>query len=644
MSIQFGICQPEGQNVGEPQMRTLSWPTMRYSTDGTAIRVQGCVGMGFQPYCTHERSRLEVAPATHLRGNLLTFDGRLDNYRELCALLGFGDKRTPDSEIVLAAFEAWGEDCFSRLVGDWALALWIRDGRSLYLARDHAGTRTLYFSSTEETVLWSTYLDTFFAELGERSLDDAYAACYLAGQPLRDLTPYKGIRAVLPAHFVVFRNGEITQRRHWRWFIDHETRLNTDAEYDEQFLALFRQSVERRTGPGAPLLAQLSGGMDSSSIVCMSDRIRTAQNGHEAELLETMSFLDDTEPSWDERPYISIIEASRGKQGIHFPASFLDYGFDAPGRTDGTYFQPGADRATTIREKAFEDAIAGKGFRSILSGIGGDEVLGGSPNPLPELASALTAGQFTDLFKRTVRWCVADRTPVLYRLFATAHFTYRIYARHAPGEQTLPLWLSPSLRQLCSEREKDDFVGRGHAGFSPTAVHNGLTWWTLLETMPHLKPGLLARREYRYPYLDRDLVEYLFSVPRDQLVRPGRRRSLMRRALRGIVPSEILERRRKAYITRGPLEALTAASHEIARLLDRSLIFESGYVDVERLRSSIALVQSGRSLQDLSAVFRALMFELWLQHIAAADNSQSASDSQQQVLLPFDGAHKLHAG
>jgi len=253
---------------------------------------------------------------------------------------------------------------------------------------------------------------------------------------------------------------------------------------------------------------------------------------------------------------------------------------------------------------------------------------------LPELADALAARQFTDLFKRTIQWCVADRTPVLHRLIATARFTHRIYAQHTQGEKPLPMWLSPRLRRLCSEREKEDFVGTGHPGFSPTAIHNGLTWWTLLETMPHLKPGLRAQREYRYPYLDRDLIEFLFSVPRDQLVRPGRRRSLMRRALRGVVPSEILERRRKAYITRGPTAALLAASHEIAKLLDQPLLSQYGYVDAERLRSSITSVLSGHTPQDLSTVFRAMALEIWLRHIAAGGSSQPGSGMQPQVLFP----------
>jgi asparagine synthase (glutamine-hydrolysing) len=91
-----------------------------------------------------------------------------------------------------------------------------------------------------------------------------------------------------------------------------------------------------------------------------------------------------------------------------------------------------------------------------------------------------------------------------------------------------------------------------------------------METMPHLFPSPLRRPEYRYPFLDKDLTEYLFSIPREQVLQPGRRRVLMRRALVGIVPQEILERRRKAYQLHAPLKALSLASQDLVDLFQDS--------------------------------------------------------------------------
>jgi asparagine synthase (glutamine-hydrolysing) len=160
MSILFGICRPEGHSVEERQLIELSQATAEYALDGTFVRANGRIGMGLQPYHTHKRSNLESQSVLDEHGRMLTFDGRLDNHAALCELLQIHDRSTADSRIVIAAFERWGEDCFSKFVGDWAIALWSKQDRSLYLARDHAGTRTLYFSMDNESVYWSTYMET----------------------------------------------------------------------------------------------------------------------------------------------------------------------------------------------------------------------------------------------------------------------------------------------------------------------------------------------------------------------------------------------------------------------------------------------------------------------------------------------------
>jgi len=105
MSILFGICQPEGQVVEERELIELAQGTGRFAPDGTFVRAIGRIGMGFQPYHTHQRSKLESLPKVGTQGNMLTFDGRLDNYLELCELLELPRDETADSAIVLAAFE-----------------------------------------------------------------------------------------------------------------------------------------------------------------------------------------------------------------------------------------------------------------------------------------------------------------------------------------------------------------------------------------------------------------------------------------------------------------------------------------------------------------------------------------------------------
>ena len=146
--------------------------------------------MGFQPFHTTKRSHLEGQPATDAHGNQLALDGRIDNYQDLRRELNLSAVDISDSQLVLAGFLRWGEDCFSRFIGDWAIALWSTADHLLYLARDHAGTRTLYFRNSSGRLQWSTYLEALVRDDATPSINEEYAACYLGSRPIRDLTPY----------------------------------------------------------------------------------------------------------------------------------------------------------------------------------------------------------------------------------------------------------------------------------------------------------------------------------------------------------------------------------------------------------------------------------------------------------------------
>jgi asparagine synthase (glutamine-hydrolysing) len=327
MSIIFGLRKPEGDLVDERQLLEIAQTTERWAPDGTFVRAEGRIGMGFQPYHTHQRSILQSHPVVDELANMVTLDGRLDNHKELRELLDIGED-TPDSLIALAAFKRWGEDCFSRFVGDWALAIWSQVDRSLYLARDHAGTRTLYFEIKNGNIVWATFLEAFFVEDKSRQLDEAYASCYLACQPIRDLTPYKGIVAVTPAHYILIRENDAVRQRHWCCTPKEYIKYSTSQEYEEHFFSLLALSVSRRTTARMPILAHLSGGMDSSSIVCMSDYLQQKQGVDRRELIDTVSYYDNSDPAWDETPYFTCVEEVRNKRGIHIDASTIDHGLD----------------------------------------------------------------------------------------------------------------------------------------------------------------------------------------------------------------------------------------------------------------------------------------------------------------------------
>lgn len=623
MSIIFGLLKEQGALVSEEEMESMALSTQRYATGAGAVYWNGRLGLGFQPYLSHERSKMDTGPIADPGHCALCFDGRLDNYEELAEILGLESSHVSDSEIVLSAFLRWDERCFERLVGDWALALWSETKRALYLARDHAGSRTLYYQQQRNQALWSTHLDTFLATSADSAqLSEDFVACYLAGCPIRNLTPYEGIRSVKPAHYLRIHDGAAHERVHWDPVSAPAIHYQRDSEYEDHFLHLLEQAVERRTGPGEPILAQLSGGMDSTSIVCMSDHLRRMADP-DAEILDTVSFYDDSEASLNEKAYFSITEAMRGKIGIHIDVAFSQRTFEPYDAHVHAYLFPGADSLSARQEHSFYDRVWSRGYRSILSGIGGDELLGGVPVALPELAHYLAAGDFSGLLRQAVAWSLVDRSPLLGTLYDTIKFTIELYGISGFHNTKVPPWMSSDLRKRLRAIDSKTATLLTRIGAAPDRLDNWNTWWAVMETPPHLTPQTLARPEYRYPLLDRDLVNFLFSIPREQVLRPGCRRSLMRRALRGIVPSEILERRRKAFQSRAPLNALRQAQSKLESLFSDPVVAGAGYIALDPLRDEIGRVTQGEA-EWVQALLKTIALELWLRSSSEAGNLRSS--------------------
>ncbi|WP_263377564.1 asparagine synthetase B family protein [Granulicella paludicola] len=630
MSIICGVLKTNRTSASEKDLHHLTQATKRYGLGEISIKVLGHVAMGFQPFETHERSHLEVGPTLGPAGDLVCFDGRLDNHHELARKLDLTNPTVSDSEIVLAAFARWGAECFSRFTGDWAVALWSELDDRLYLARDHAGSRTLYLERASDGFRWSTYLDSFEGQ-GLDHLSKDYAASYLSCLPVQERTPYESISSVRPGHYIAICDRFAVQSSHWSPLIQTSIQYGSDAEYDEHFLDLFGRSVARRTGPGAKVLAQLSGGMDSTAIVCMSDHLRLSQDPG-AELLDTISYYDDSESSLDERSYFEITEARRGKVGIHLNTAISQRAFDPPQVKEGIYRLPGADSFSISQERLLKTNAWDRGYRVVLSGIGGDEVLGGIPDPLPELAGYLVTGNVSGLLSRSLAWCLTDRTPLIFCLRDTLGFAFRLYGRGRLRTRKGPPWLSPELRRLSEHAERAYVKFPERLAALPHQLDNALSWWQVMETLPHTRPQLLFRPEYRYPMLDKDLVTYLFSIPRDQLLRPGRRRTLMRRALQGIVPLEILERRRKAFQLRAPLNAMQRAQEKLDRLWDDSHLAEEGFVDIDRLRHEQKRCSNGAP-EWSQALMKTIAYELWLR---ASHTTTSGSEVSMHGSAAFE--------
>jgi len=617
MSVQAGIWNFDGRPIDRKLLADISVSLKHQGPDGESCHVDGSVALLYRPFHTTAESRREKQPHFSRRGFILTWDGRLDNRDELVPELRSQlDANPTDVAIVAAAFDHWETNCFRRIVGDWAVSIWKPEQRELLFAADYMAIRHIFYYQKNNQVWWSTDLGPLVLLSGAKfHVDDDYIAGYFAHDPDAHLTPYREIRQVPPGQFVRFRNGNASVERFWRFSPKSRIRYKTDAEYQEHFRRLFRQSVRRRLRSDSPILAELSGGLDSSSIVCMADDI-IANEEEQFPRLDTISYYDNTEPNGDDSIYFPKIEQQRGRVGIHIDSSKVG---NAPASLEFSEFRalPGALGAGRRLGEERADVVLRCGYRAVLSGIGGDEFMGGVPDPRAHLADLIVQFKLISLAKQLTAWSLLKRRPWVQLLWESATDVLpaslgQYLVREAKVESWIRRDFAKRTRLAVRQLDVDEHFGlwlptrRGYVG----GVH------LMACKLAKLTPPASALEEGRHPYLDQNLIEFILSIPASQLLRPGERRSLMRRSLAGIVPDEILSRRTKQVGARGPILVLDKHWDELQNIYQTSLSACLGYVDEVKLLKTIGDARAGR-IVPLVRVLWTISLEYWLRDLAA---------------------------
>jgi asparagine synthase (glutamine-hydrolysing) len=615
MSLQFGRWNFDGKPVEQDYLGKIQPLLLAYGPDDRASYSNASMGMLYFAFHTTRESRREKQPHAMASGAIITWDGRLDNRVDLSRQLGdVVTSESTDLSIVAAAYERWGISCFAQLIGDWALSIWDPRTRSLILAKDPIGVRHLYYSLDDSQVTWSTVLDPLVLLAGKTfTICEEYIAGLFSLFPAAHLTPYSGIHAVPPSCSVLIQAGKHEIRAYWNFESSKEIRYRTDVQYQEHFRAVFGQAVRRRLRSDAPVLAELSGGMDSSSIVCMADDI-VAGGEADTPRLDTVSYYDDSEPNWNERPYFTKVEEKRGRVGTHIDLCSVQ-NIEPEGDTDCLMIMPASSTGRTNEaSRQFAACLRSQGNRVLLSGVGGDEVMGGVPTPIPELQNLLARMHLRKLPHQLKLWALNQRKPWFHILFQAAggFFTPNFF-----GTQTDKRFFDWLTSQFF---ERNRAALRGYEsrtkllGPLPTFQGNMGTLDVLRRQLASSALPTNPVMEKRYSFLDRDLLEFIYAIPREQLVRPGCRRYLMRQALAGIVPNAILDRKRKAFVSRRPLVTISDQWPMLVELTRDMLISRLGIVDSEKLTDALQEARHGHEVP-IVLLKRVLGIELWLRNL-----------------------------
>ncbi len=548
-----------------------------------------CAQSRTTPQSVHET--LPLADRAH--GLTLVHDARLDNREELRAQLGpltheIGE--VSDGELILAAWRRWGGACPEHLLGDFAFAIWDENGRALFLARDQIGIRTLFWFASAQVVAFASEIKALIALPGvPRRLDPERVADYLVGiAPDRGATFHAGVRRLLAGESVLAGEGGANRRRYHELALPEATHAGTVEEVAAGFREVFTTAVRDRLRAARPVAAMLSGGLDSSAIVCTAREIARAGG---ALPLPTISYVFSQTPVCDETQFIrSVVD-----QGGLDPAFFDG---DASSPLDGvdallaTLDEP-FDGAHLPYRRAIGALAARSGIGVLLEGSCGDAVTSDGLFLLAELARH---GRLLRLSREIGGLARTQRIPP------------RVLLRRYVIEPNLPSFLRRLRR--ASLRRTARFQ-TPHFASSSLAARVGLdarfeAYWHsqppprderahhLREVLDHL-PGSTFELTYaaeavepRYPYLDRRVIDYCLAVPAEHQVESGMTRMLMRRAFAGVLPAAVAARKSKANPSASLMRRFFAVDRELIEeaLARPATAPECRHVDIQALRAA----------------------------------------------------------
>ena len=632
--------------------------------DGQGVWSDGPIGFGHRMLRTSSQSQGERHPLVSTTGDLvLTADARIDNRRELLSALGRGST-TPhiaDSELILAAYERWGERCAERLLGDFAFAIWDRRRQTVFCARDHFGVKPFYYYCSGRAFVFASEIKALLCipEVPRR-LNEARVAEYLAEVfDDKSSTFYQHIVRLPPSHsMTVSSNGE-RLRKYWTLDPSRELRLSSEEDYDEAFREVFTEAVRCRLTDASQLGSTLSGGLDSSSVTCVARKL-LAENG--SHTLQTLSVVFNESPECDERPFINTVLAQGGLEPHYISADPVSPLTDIDSvlwHQDEPFFNPNMYIMWEIVKAANRH-----GVRVLLDGVAGDIAVGHGVAYLGELArqgrwDAFASGsqRLSNYFQRPAtfyleryglthlrelarkgRWlALARQTVEVSKHFDVSPWSlaYRHglrplapsslgRARQALGlgrfrKATSEPFIHPefSKRIGLDERVEESRRSRPKSAATPREAHcrsldSGVNPFNF-EILDRAAAAFSV--ELRHPFADTRMVEFCLSLPAEYKLRDGWSRFILRHAMGGILPDQVRWRERHSNLAPNFVRALRAfEGRRLEDMAQNDFAAVREYVDPVPLRAAYRGFVRKDAPGSEVPIWKSLTLALWLEH------------------------------
>ena len=561
------------------------------------------------------------------RSVVIVFNGEIYNYRALMSeLSGLGHqfKTRSDTETIVHAWEQWGTDCLSRLTGMFAFAIWDRNQKMLFLARDHLGVKPLHYALLPDGLLvFGSELKSILANrsiartLHARAIEDYFAFGYIP----EPKTIYNDVFKLRPGHYLCVKVGDTAVRQMPYWDIpfriDQQQRSQTDIE--QELMERLTASVHSQMMSEVPLGAFLSGGVDSSAVVALM-----AQQNNQPVTTCSIGFAD---PEYDESSYASLV-ARRYHTEHHSELLGAD-SHHLVGRLAHLYDEPFADSSAIPTYRVCQ--LARQHVTVCLSGDGGDENFAGYRRYRYAMAEQKIRGQLPAWLRGPLFGTLgqiypkADWAPQGLR----AKTTFEALAEDLVGGYFHGVSVLPERQRalLFNRRFRTELQGyralevmREHALHAPT--DDPLSLIQYLDFKTYLPGDILTKvdrasmahsLEVRVPLLDHTFVEWISGLRSDLKLRGAEGKYIFKSALRPVLPDAILFRSKKGFSV--PLASWFrgALQDQVRQAVLHPLMLEAGIFNQHYLYTLLDEHASGRK-DNSAALWSLLMFSAFLQN------------------------------
>jgi asparagine synthase (glutamine-hydrolysing) len=521
--------------------------------DAQEIWCDGTVGLGHALLQIPSGSPLDKQPA-HLDGRLwIVADARIDARAELIGKIkGKSQTRrplsssTPDAELILHAYDVWGEACVEHLLGDFSFAIWDVRKERLFFARDQMGVKQLYYANVSSGIVFSNTLNCIRRHPGiSNRLNDLAIADFLLFEMNHDpsTTSFADIRQLPPAHTLMCQRETSSSRRYWELPIAAPIHFSRDEEYVERFRELLDAAVaDRLRGSSAGVI--MSGGLDSTAVAVSAQRV-LARGGNATGVRAYTEVFDNLVPH-EERHYATLA-ANALKIPIEYLVSddrrIFERGEEPGYRLPLPIHLAWPDTSTEmLRHIAPTSRIA-------LTGFGADPAF--SARITVHLRQLIEKGRFDHALLDVARYLT--RPGRLSRLYLRTRWQ-RLFPSEASAAE-YPEWLNPDLEKNLSLRDRWAGLKDGKSpnkSARPEAYELTISsgWANLFDVLDTSVSQVPV--EIRHPFFDLRLLNFLLALPRLPWCCD---KELLREATRGSLPDAV-RLRRKSPMLADPLNAL----------------------------------------------------------------------------------------